>query len=71
MLNYKQQLIDILSDTSLKFDDTVKRFESTFTKNEYFLAGWIIQHMIHNNVQRIIILVAKSEAKVNRTLYSI
>lgn len=46
-----QQLIDILSDSSAKFVDSLKRFEELFTKGEYFTAGWVVQHMIRHNVR--------------------
>lgn len=54
MLPHKQyqQLLGILSDSSAKFVDSLKRFEDTFNKNEYFTAGWIVQHLIKHNVRR-------------------
>eukprot|EP01022_Parablepharisma_sp_SALTPOND_P028522 TRINITY_DN71094_c0_g1_i1.p1 TRINITY_DN71094_c0_g1~~TRINITY_DN71094_c0_g1_i1.p1 ORF type:complete len:1209 (+),score=152.35 TRINITY_DN71094_c0_g1_i1:723-4349(+) len=48
-----QQLIEILSDESAKFDDSLKRFEDLFNRTEYFTVGWIVQHMIQHNVLRI------------------
>jgi len=50
-----QQLIDILSDESAKFVDSLKRFEELFSKNEYFTAGWVVQYMIRHNVSIILI----------------
>lgn len=52
MLPQKQyrQLLEILSNESAKFADSLKRFEDLFTKNSYFAAGWIIQYMIQQDV---------------------
>jgi len=51
MLPQKQhrQLLEILSNESAKFADSLKRFEDLFTKNTYFSAGWTIQYMIQQN----------------------
>jgi len=43
-------LTNLLSDGTVTFEDSLKRFTQHFTKSEYFHAGWIIQHMIKQNV---------------------
>ncbi|MDR3549206.1 MAG: hypothetical protein P4M11_13255 [Candidatus Pacebacteria bacterium] len=44
-------LTDILCDDSARFDDSLRRFEEQFSKSEYFPAGWVLQHMIQQNVR--------------------
>ena len=45
-----QQLISILSEEEAKFEDLLKRFTEHFQKAEYFRVGWIIQHLIQQDV---------------------
>ena len=46
-----QQLISILSEEEAKFEDLLNRFTNTFQKSEYFRVGWVVQHLIQNDVR--------------------
>lgn len=67
--NQYRQLLEILSNESAKFADSLKRFEEVFTKNTYFNASWTIQYMIQQNVTLIIILVPYFKTEASRTLH--
>ncbi len=47
-------LVGILSNESATFEEGFKRFTQHFLKAEYFSIGWTLQHMIRQNVLRLL-----------------